>query len=638
MATGFTKPLGKIGHVLTQYKECLKATLAFASNSGGLSVISCGSITGIGTITGYVIEWRLNSITGPIVLLTGYNPDVTVNATHPFVNEPVQSGNLYAVVRYIIIDGIRYSPYFRLGQFSPDLKICFNYVSVSGLNCGNPTRTINTYNIFYGHIFTYNNASDPAVNASRNIKFDLNADGTTRFIAWKFTGYDVVDRITLNYYHANDIDNPIEVSDWEQGTNLPADDWIGNPKKRDYYSSVAIVNDLTVYNFQAGDYLVFTVTPRVYEPTNTNTNWVLEIQCLTSFDDYIPPVGSRTIDPSTVEVTYDTGACKFIYSFKTIQPYIFPDRYRWYMDGRFINAAEMNPNGNYPWYNKVTQRIYVPIPQGIDWITGSYPAMGGCRANAGTMRTIKTGNVITMTFTSSVDYDLYKASYNSVITNGNWTNYTSDVNSYNHYKLMRLMNRNGNTCGDTYTDTHLYLPYNTGFVFDDVNHIITINMVLSVNDRPWVACDNAYNRWNSDVQVMNAYYNLADFDITSSISYTTPFLMQFHYLWDLRQTSKSGSLYYGVMNRALVEITPPTGWHQLWYPWSWGNEFAFQLFCGVVTITDISDGMNNFKIETWLKEDGTYYPSGTPDLVLARISNKETAAATETTDATIIPA
>jgi hypothetical protein len=56
---GFTRTLGKIGHVIPQYEECLEATLGFATHSDGLTgLLSVGLITAKAgeVVTSYVIE------------------------------------------------------------------------------------------------------------------------------------------------------------------------------------------------------------------------------------------------------------------------------------------------------------------------------------------------------------------------------------------------------------------------------------------------------------------------------------------------------------------------------------------------------------------------------------------------------
>lgn len=141
MSTGFVKALGKIGHVLPTYTLCLDANLSFSSTSGGTNTLSAGLITGLGIISSYIIEWHLNSTSGATVLVSGYNPDDTVDVLHPFTDQTVQGGDLYPVIRYITIENatgglqqsgpIRYSPFYRVGQYSPDLKLCLNYVTVN---------------------------------------------------------------------------------------------------------------------------------------------------------------------------------------------------------------------------------------------------------------------------------------------------------------------------------------------------------------------------------------------------------------------------------------------------------------------------------------------------------------------------
>ena len=62
-----------------------------------------------------------------------------MNAIHPFTNRCVCGGTLYATIRYIVIDGIKYSPYFREGQYSPDLLSCLGNIVVADKNHGELT-------------------------------------------------------------------------------------------------------------------------------------------------------------------------------------------------------------------------------------------------------------------------------------------------------------------------------------------------------------------------------------------------------------------------------------------------------------------------------------------------------------------
>ena len=614
MSTGFSRSLSRIGHTLINRQKCLKANLAFASTGSTAGLLSCGLITGSGTITSYVIEWRSGSRTGDVVMLSGYNPNEPVNAIHPFVDEPVQSGDLYAVVKYIVIDGTKYSPYYRYGQFSPDLKICFNYVSVGAVTCANGLQPLP-----YTNQFAYTNATDPAENASRSIKFNLNSDGSTHFIAWRFTGYNVVDQIIVKYYKINDLANPVILSNWAVGLNNTGDNFTSDPKRRDY-TKLSFVEDLTQFSFVDGDYILFEVIPRVDEPTTTDTNWLLEIQCLDSFPDYTAPAGCRTVDPTTIGIAFDSVNCLYDITFKTLVPYVLQDHFRNYLDNRFLTSCD-NLMATIPHQDFANHTFHIPVLRLMDITTGSILSSGyTCNALAGSLNVTKVGSLYTLTFTSVDDYNLYKNNYNGILADSNWQQYVNDNTNLKYYMYFMLYLRIANSCGDTYTTKSIYLHHDAAWTFDDVNYIITVNAIAITNGMTSAPCDNTYSKINSDVSNIGYAITNPDFDITTYCRTDTFLSARFHSVWDRGETYKPYALAYYVDDAAL-KGNIPSDWGPFWIPNYMTTYSGFQMVAGKVEITDINDPLNNFKVSTWLHEDGTYnrdpYPlyDTVPDLV-----------------------
>ena len=113
------------------YDECNDSNLSLDTISSDIPrTVSAGDLIGIGTISSYVIEWRLNSIKGKILFLSGYAPDEPVEHIHPFTNACVCNGEIYMVIKYVTIDDVKYSPYFRGGQHSPDLLTCLGSITI----------------------------------------------------------------------------------------------------------------------------------------------------------------------------------------------------------------------------------------------------------------------------------------------------------------------------------------------------------------------------------------------------------------------------------------------------------------------------------------------------------------------------
>jgi hypothetical protein len=603
MGTGFTRALGRIGHTLITRKECLKANLAFASaSSGSAGFLSVGAITGIGTISSYVIEWRLGSTSGPIVLTTGYNPNQTVNAIHPFTNEPVQSGNLYAVVKYIVIDGIKYSPLFRQGQFSPDLKICFNYVSVASINCGNGTAYVPPFEL-YDHKFTYVNTIDPAINAERKIRFELNSDGTTKFLAVKFKAFEVSDQITIWYYKQNDPNNPVKLSDWTVGINNP-DNFTSTPNHRSRAGEIQLIMDLNPHTYVIGDYILIHIIPRIKEPSNTNTNWTVWVKCFITFTNYVAPANSKEIDPTTIQISWDSVNCWYEVSFKNKGIFVLPDHYRNYITNGTLTNGEINIGDYY--YDKVAERSKYRLRNTIDWYQwtiGDYP--GTCVAAQDNINFTKSGSTLTITFNNVTDYNLYKTNYNTIVNNANWTNYSTDVTDVNHYKFFIIYSRFANSCGDSYTDKYIYIHNSANIVFNDGARTITITLVSKTNGVIQTACNTLYSKVNPYIANNNSSYSEADYNLNTRVISGTAFSGRYLTIWDRRVFEVVGYTGYYLEHYNLADNFKPDGFvngGHWWYP----NYYAFFLSMCKITITNQADPTNNFKVSNALNPDGTF--------------------------------
>jgi len=158
-------------------------------------------ISNYATVGDYLIEWRNGSVTGTAVFRSGEGSDPLIQAIHPFTDELVQSGILYPVIQYIYFNGVKYTlVYDAENNYSPDLLRCLelDYVQIEGVNCSSGTEIGD-----YTHLWDYNNTQDVIYDASRTIRFDLNNDGSTAFLAWQFSGYFVYDIFRIDYYRSN---------------------------------------------------------------------------------------------------------------------------------------------------------------------------------------------------------------------------------------------------------------------------------------------------------------------------------------------------------------------------------------------------------------------------------------------------
>ena len=499
MSTGFSRGLGRIGHIFKTYAKCLNATLGFVSSVGGTGYLSVGSLTGIGVITSYIIEWHLGSPDGVVVLVSGYNPDSTVNTLHPFANEPVISGDLYAVVRYIVIDGIRYSPYYRIGQYSPDLKICFSYVHVNGIDCTNGTDGT------YSHIFNYTGTIDASNLANRSIKFMLNS--YANYVAYKFDGQTVVDQIKISYVSINDPNNPQICAFWNVGQI--SNNFTSNPKA--YNLTVpAVINLRQYYSFNLGDYLLIEIVPRVLDLTNINTNWTLSLKCLDAFTNYVPPINCRKIDTNSFRIVWNGAQCRYEFYYKHINNYIVPNDWKTYLVQAYVSFMS-------PWlsYYPGTNEFMIPFNRKSNASTLSWGGNIACFNGSG-IRYVKTGTNLFITFTSSIDYQRSKSSYLTEIGNNEWLKYVNDNSNVDYFKFLNFTLITGISCGDTITTKYYNIHHDSVFTWNDTNKTVSINLVSIINNIVSSgSCDTITSAAQQMTNQCNLLTTLADFDIIS---------------------------------------------------------------------------------------------------------------------------
>lgn len=595
MSAGLTQVTGRIGHNWPKkYAECATTSLHLDSVSQNLiGLLSAGNLVGTGVVGNFLIEWRVGSVTGPIALLSGKGNDAQIQALHPFTNEPVQGGTLYAVIRYVFIDGIRYSPYIRQGQYSPDLLTCLGSVSVQTMNCSNG------YNYgTYSHTITYTNTLDPAVNASRKLRFDLNADGSTKFFAFQFTGYQVADRLTISYVHAADTDHPIVISDWIIGSNAKTN-YTSNPKVYGSgYQSLKMLPGLEKYNYTPGDYLIIEVVSRVIETTNTNTNWKLELKCLTSYDcmAVTDPEAARTIDPATVTFGWDSVNCRWLLWWKNMADGFYSYTYMPYQP--LTTFASGNATINY-----TTKLFGIYLSQKTTASVLSTASSAQC-INTGHYRVVKAGNTVTFYFDSATDYNLYKSWYDTMLAASEMANYTDDPTSINHYKFIVLNLRFAPTCGDTYTSIGFITHITSPVTWDDQNLIFSIQKTNVVNGFPDSGnpCDGTRSYIDSRIKAIDDYFNQADFDKETSVAMNRSLFGQYVRQYINNQWSiTDSSIGLGVNNIALLDGCFPDGWYQnpRFY-------YGFLSFLYNLLITEQSDPANNFRITSKMNEsDGS---------------------------------
>lgn len=459
-------------NVLRVYHICENYGVSESGTSvnNQVNYLSCNEIQlTTGTLGNYLIDWKLGNVNGNTVFTSGNagNTDPDLQAEHPFY-DLCQGGTLYPVFRYITVNGVRYTniKFSDLGYYSPDLLTCLSPKTVGAMTCSNGLVG-STYN----HTISYNNTTMPAAAAERTVTYMLNNDGSTTDFAWQFYGYLIADRIRI--YYVSGIYETL-LGDWVIGSDNVETNYGTIPKiyKSSYIKTAFSVSGFT---YTSGDYIKFHITPSYNQPTITDTNWSLSINCFTQTEplDLTLVTGSDFCalnTGTTLNMVYNNETCSYdidvitsegLPSTNDIYSYFIPINFG---DGDYDTSSTISLRWNtgytYNWLNN----------------TGSDYFLNGTLTIERDLST----HMLTYTFTNNDDYLNYKNAY-VALTGSSWNNYTTDPTNPNHYQQITMTQRISMTSGDTYSTDHIYIGPDSLFYFDDVNHIITIEL------RPFVS-------------------------------------------------------------------------------------------------------------------------------------------------------
>ena len=578
------------------YTKCADNGFHFNGYSTGqLGTLTVGDVhITTGTLTDYVIEWHLNSPSGSTVFVTGNsgNTDPSIQAFHPLVSELVQSGTLYPVIRYANVNGVLYSSYSNLGYlYSPDLLTCLPSISVASMSCSNGA-TGSTF----GHTITYNNSSQPSQLANRSFTYTLNYDGSSKEISYQFYGYLIADRITLTYCTTGGTTTVMD--DWVVGTDSVATDFNVTPKIFDN-QYIKRTLSLTGFTYQSGDYLLFDTFPSYNAPGNTDTNWQLSIKCWSGTNlmnfGFQPNTSNDINTGATMTLVYNTGNCSYDVLIETGAP---ETPYSYNTD--MYNYTMAGAGGSYDWNTGQTVQLLNYTGSSVSWAPPN--GYGTPYLLNGVLNIKLTGgtNNLVYTFTDAIDYNHYKTGYTTNITNSNWTNWTSDVHSINHYKWFYDVFRVSMTSGDTTTTYQSFIDHEAVFTFDDTGKTISVALAYQDLQYTGVTCDktaDGISYWNNQI---NQLYSGTTWNLNTiwGTQFTFPFLYTAQYLY--RYTGLTMQTYMFIQDPLLDPSTPLS---PEWY-YSGGNWFFYKIYVRVY-IDNVLDPLNNYRIWNGLNSDGS---------------------------------
>lgn len=498
--------------------------------TGTASVLTVGELVDVGSgsncgFTDYVIDWYYEDDTD-IKFTTGIGSDPDIVYTHPFIgNEsiPVVGGTWKPVVRYIVVDGEKVFTTPKPCQKWCDMAINLPEIEVNPLTC---SSSVGPYELYYTHKLEYNCLINSVEKASQSVKFILDTDGSTLYFAWRFYGYQVSDRITITYCDVND--NEITTfEDWVVGTDVT---W-GVYSSPRHFPGNLLNRVIVLPAYTSGDYLLITITPS-YVSGNPLTNWILYMKCLETFS-CIPELTAdmQTTDPDTISVIYNATNCRYEVSFETlaIPPSPYLTDIAKYMG---IGQTWTTQGSSTSFYDgKVTFYIYDEL---INGSLNSAIGIGTRIIQNDNCTIVKSGTTLTITFENETDYLAWKTSWNNVLANAHWTDYSTDPTSELHYKYIVLSYRDvlvegtpGSSCGDPGTEYGFYISYDSvydsGTGFDDVNFVITIELIADVNGYVNADCESVYESIANVVNYTNGFISSANFSRTINCRYTSPF-------------------------------------------------------------------------------------------------------------------
>lgn len=520
--------------------------------SAGVSVLTVGDLLGTPcTFTAYVIDWYKDSLENPKQFTTGKGTDPDITFFHPLTGTnalPVEGGTWIPVIRYVVVGGVRlYSKPTLCRKWCSTLTGLPSIV-VSSATCYNGGSYWSGAS--YTHYYNYNSTVNNVAEASRTIRFDLNSDATTLQFAYAFFADTVADRVTFIY--CNQAEEELFVlDDWIVGGDATYNNT--TTPRRCASSSINRAFDLPTY--VSGDFLKIKITPSIISG-NPNTIWKLYLRCMTvatgTIITCLPDrnINMLTPNPASISLIYNPTNCRYECNFRPVE--VIPNL-------SLLNICKYGGMGQTwtgqgietNWWDGVSTFYFGDIETNAYY--GMMTGYGNTTIRSGIMTVSKVGDVLTIICAGLTDYNSFKNSYNAVLINANWTNYTPDATSINHYKAFELYFRvafptgtPGTPCGDDGTSRYYRFSMNSIFAWDDTNYTLTITLAdPQVNEYPETACSRVHSNIDSYNSSISSTKSSANFSFTTNCGYQTPIVGIYHIRATANQTKW---LYYEALS------------------------------------------------------------------------------------------
>jgi hypothetical protein len=170
----------------------------------------------------------------------------------------------------------------------------------------------------------------------------------------------------------------------------------------------------------------------------------------------------------------------------------------------------------------------------------------------------------------------------------------------------------------------LLISYDSVFTWDDINHILTIDLAEDVNEYVDEDCSNTYEQISTWVGYVHNTYVLANFSRTTKIRYTNPLLGV--YLYENALSAQSAFTYYESFVFYAYSYDPVNGpcplFEQSFVQYS-GTASAVYMFITAqmrIVFTSESDPVNNWKAYRVINEDGVLYTNSADYVLIKEVS------------------
>ena len=526
---------------------CDTADLSFDVFSASfVGQIVAGNLnSSLGSVTDYTIGWYKDGDYSSPEFVSGYgNAFTPYQLTHPLAGNTspyVTAGDWEGIIHDIAINGVTYSSVSGSFNGTPiPFESCFGTIVVAPLECDN-----GTFPLPYTHQKTFtaagNGATPPIVGATYVLS------DTTEYFAYSFDGYTVFDELEIKFISGdpNNTGNPslysqpIYLEKAQIGEDVTSPN-IGNlqlitnnayPKKiknSKYKRIFTLTNISRSANPSLPDSLEIKISPN---PTNNQTSWKLQMQCLDTFDcdDCLDPFPALKIQNIFLDklccgtlapkITY-SGSCDCstdIWNLRALSqnPYIDAEGYT--MGGS--NLATFFPPQGFSFLNSWHQFSANPSPTCIssnnDTNNTCSPVTPNSIISYHKSTTTVNGQLqglISMSFNNSVDYQFYKdkliAQESAITSNAGPLTLNPTLPEYYCYYKLRIPTTNI-ACGDgvpfqEYLISRTAYP-NIVYVENPSNNYwsITIPMPFITNNVPQSSCSSCYNTANAAVTSIN---------------------------------------------------------------------------------------------------------------------------------------